>query len=219
MSETNYSTRQTILLVLAGFFVTNAIVAELISCKLVTVFGYTQIIGILPWPFVFICTDTINEYYGQKMVKRLSFITAGLIAYTFILVSISIQIPSSGLVSDDVYTQVFGQSQWVMIGSLTAFLIGQLIDAAVFAKIKKITNKKHLWARATFSTVISQLFDSFIVLWIGFYLPGKIQSVGSFFEIGFNGYVFKLVVALLLIPVIYCVHAILDKKIGTTENL
>jgi queuosine precursor transporter len=205
--------RNNILLILTGFFVTNAIVAELISCKLVTVFGYTQIIGILPWPFVFICTDTINEYYGHKMVKRLSVITAILIAYTFILVTISIQIPSSGLVSDKVYTQVFGQSQWVMIGSLTAFLIGQLIDAYIFTRIKKITKDKHLWARATLSTIVSQLFDSFIVLWIGFYLPGKIKSLNSFFEIGFNGYIFKLVVAVLLIPVIYLIHAFLDKKL------
>ena len=71
--------------ILAGIFITNAVVAELTGGKLIDVFGVPMSIGILPWPIVFITTDLINEYFGEKGVKKLSLITAGLIAYTFII--------------------------------------------------------------------------------------------------------------------------------------
>src|SRR3954462_3989250 len=107
-----------VFLVLAGFFITNAIVAELIGGKLVQFFGrFTQSLGIILWPVVFVLTDLINEHYGKKGVRRLTYITLGLIAYTFILISIGINIPAVGFspVSDPVFTTVFGQSQWIIV--------------------------------------------------------------------------------------------------------
>ena len=80
--------------ILAGIFITNALVAELIGGKLIYIGEVVMSLGILPWPIVFITTDLINEYFGEKGVKKLSFITAGLIAYTFFLLLIGLQIPA-----------------------------------------------------------------------------------------------------------------------------
>lgn len=124
-----------VFIVLAGFFVTNAIVAELIGGKLIQFFGlFTQSLGIILWPIVFILTDLINEHFGKLGVRKLTFITVGLIIYTFILVTIGLNIKAVNFspVNDENFKIVFGQSQWIMVGSIIAFLLSQLVDVSVF---------------------------------------------------------------------------------------
>ncbi|WP_396174669.1 queuosine precursor transporter [Flavobacterium sp.] len=204
--------KDTVYVVLAGIFITNAIVAELIGGKLITIFGVPMSIGILPWPIVFITTDLINEYFGEKGVKKLSLITAALIAYTFIILFFAIKIPSSGIssISTEQFEAVFGQSQLIIIGSIVAFLVSQLIDVTIFHFVKKRTGKKMIWLRSTGSTVISQLFDSFIVLGIAFYVPGIMNSE-TYIISGFTGYSVKLVIAVLMTPLIYLGHYLIEQ--------
>jgi uncharacterized integral membrane protein (TIGR00697 family) len=206
-----------VFVILAGFFVTNAIVAELIGGKLVTFFGlFTQSIGIILWPVVFLLTDIINEYYGKKGVRRLTYITVGLIAYTYILITIAMNMKATSFspVQDNVFHTVFGQSQWIIVGSIIAFFISQLVDVYFFWVFRGLTKGKMIWVRATASTVISQLFDTFIVQFIAFVLPGK-WAFDEFLKNAAIGYVFKLMVAVALIPVIYFLHRIIHKYIHT----
>jgi len=207
--------KDTVYVILAGIFITNAVTAELIGGKLIDVFGIPMSIGILPWPVVFITTDLINEYFGQKGVRRLSYITACLIAYCFIVLFFALRIPAhTGIkaVSDEQFSSVFGQSQWIIVGSITAFLVSQLIDVTIFHFVKNRTGGKMLWLRSTGSTVISQFFDSFIVLGIAFYATGKMNTT-QYIQSGLAGYSVKLVIAVLLTPVIYLAHSLIDKYI------
>lgn len=197
-----------VFMVLAGFFVTNAIVAELIGGKLVQFFGiFTQSIGIILWPVVFILTDLINEHYGKNGVRKLTYITVGLIIYTFVLLSIAIELPAVNFspVDDSVFKTVFGQSQWIIVGSITAFLTSQLIDVYIFWLFRNKTGGKMIWLRATGSTVVSQLIDTFVVQYIAFVLPGK-WAFNEFLVNASWGYAFKLLVAVCLIPLIYAGH-------------
>jgi len=207
------SRKDIVFLVLAGFFITNAIVAELIGGKLVQFFGlFTQSIGIILWPVIFLLTDLINEYYGKDGVRKLTYITVGLISFTFILLSVALKIPATSFspVSDDNFRTVFGQSQWIIVGSIVAFLFSQLIDVYVFWAFKKVTGDKHIWLRATGSTMVSQLVDTFVVQFIAFVLPGK-WAFSDFLTNASWGYAFKLLVALALIPLIYLGHFIVGK--------
>ncbi len=209
-----------IYIILAGVFITNALVAELIGGKLIYIGDNVMSLGILPWPIVFITTDLINEYFGEKGVKKLSFITAGLIAYTFFLLLIGLNIPAvkgDGLITDDQFSAVFGQSMWIIVGSITAFLVSQLIDVTLFHFLKNKTGNKMLWLRSTGSTVISQLFDSFIVLGIAFWLPGKINTQ-TFIASAFTGYSVKLVIAVGLTPIIYLGHYLIDNYLAREKN-
>lgn len=212
----NLSNRKDIVFViLAGFFVTNAIVAELIGGKLVQFFGlFTQSLGIILWPVVFVMTDLINEYYGKSGVRKLTFITIGLIIYTYFLITIGINMPATNFspVNDTAFKTVFGQSQWIIIGSIVAFLCSQLVDVYFFWVFRGMTNGKMIWFRATASTVISQLFDTFIVQFIAFVLPGN-WSFGEFIHNAAIGYVFKLMVAIALIPMIYLLHRVISNYI------
>ncbi|MBP6460750.1 MAG: queuosine precursor transporter [Crocinitomicaceae bacterium] len=210
--------RDNVFVVLAGIFITNAIVAELIGGKLIQLFGCTFSLGILPWPIVFITTDLINEYFGHKGVRRLTFITAGLICYAFIVLLIGIRIPSVSFspVNDAQFTAVFGQSMWIIVGSIIAFVLSQLLDVYLFSQFKKRTGGKHIWLRATGSTLFSQLIDTFVVLGIAFYLPGKI-NVDQYATMGITGYSAKLVIAILLTPFIYLGHALISRYLKREE--
>ncbi len=212
--------KELIFIILAGIFITNAVTAELIGGKLIQIGPFVMSIGILPWPIVFLTTDLINEYFGEKGVKKLSLITACLITYSFIVLFLAIGIPAAkGIspVNDDQFQAVFGQSIWIIVGSITAFLISQLIDVSMFWFFKKRTGDRKIWLRTTGSTVISQLFDSFIVLGIAFWLPGKI-NFDTFISSALTGYTFKLVVAILLTPLIYLGHFLIKKYIAQDES-
>jgi uncharacterized integral membrane protein (TIGR00697 family) len=206
--------KDTVYVVLAGIFITNAVTAEMIGSKLIDVGTIPMSVGILPWPVVFVTTDLINEYFGRKGVRRLSFITACLIAYCFFILYFAIQIPASQIsgVSDEAFFSVFGQSMWIIVGSITAFIVSQIIDVTIFHYVKEKTGDKMIWLRSTGSTVISQLFDSFIVLGIAFWLTGR-MSTEIYLKSAITGYFVKLAIAVAMTPLIYLGHSLIEKYI------
>jgi uncharacterized integral membrane protein (TIGR00697 family) len=232
--------------VLAAFFVTNAIVAEFVGIKIFSLeqsFGFDDwnwsflgnsgslqfTTGVILWPFVFIFTDVINDYYGKSGVRFVSFLAAGLIAYAFLMVFVAIWLTpaswwiESGKASLGVdnmqvaFAAVFGQGLWVIGGSLVAFIIGQLLDALIFHRIKKITGDKMIWLRATGSTVVGQLLDSFVVLYIAFVLGPQQWSIDRFLAIGTVNFFYKVLVAILLIPLLYFVHWAISRYLGEAK--
>jgi queuosine precursor transporter len=229
-------------ILLCGIFITNAIMAEIIGVK---IFSFEKTLGVSPaqinifkdyvldfnltagvviWPVVFILTDVINEYYGKSGVRKISFITSGLIAYSFVIIWLTTMLePAQSWLDmnskDDsgnafnvqfAFNSLFRQGMGIMIGSITAFLIGQLLDAWVFHKFKSITGNKMIWLRATGSTLVSQFVDSFLVLLIAFYVFGN-WPMDLVFSIGLMNYIYKFVIAVLLTPLLYGVHFIIGR--------
>lgn len=232
-------------LVLAGFFVANALVAEMIGVKLFqlesvlgvskadfTLLGQEHLsfvlsVGVLPWPIVFIMTDVINDYYGVRGVRFLTLLTAGLIAFAFIMLFLAIHITpadfwittSSAQGVPDMqaaFTAIFGQGMNIIIGSLTAFIIGQLLDAFVFRRIKRVTGDRRIWLRATGSTVISQLIDSLVVTYVAFWVL-KDWSFALCTALVLTAYCYKLIVAVLSTPLVYLVHAGVERYLGKEQ--
>jgi uncharacterized integral membrane protein (TIGR00697 family) len=213
-----HSRRDIVYLALAGFFVTNAILGELTGGKLFTLGPFTLSIGVIPWPVVFIATDLINEYFGREGVKRLTFMTIALIVYAFIVLFLAIQVPAASFspVTDTQFYAVFGQSLWIIVGSITAFAVSQLVDVGVFWLVRHRTGKRFLWMRATGSTALSQLIDSIIIIGIAFWLPGKVKT-SEFLTVAASNYSFKLIVALGITPLLYAGHAAIDRFLGAEE--
>lgn len=214
------SKKDIVYIILAGIFITNAIVAELTGGKLIQIGPFIMSIGILPWPIVFITTDIINEHFGRDGVKKLSFITAGLIAYCILILFIGTKIPAfqtSETVTDEQFYAVFGQGLFIMIASIIAFLVSQLIDVSVFWFLRHKTGKKMIWLRSTGSTVISQLIDSFIVSGIAFWMTGKITT-SQYLNMSLTGYSFKLILAVVLTPLIYLGHYLIEKYLHDSKT-
>lgn len=209
------SRRDLVYLVLGGLFVCNAILGEVLGGKLFQVGPYVMSMGVIPWPIVFITTDLINEYFGKPGVRRLTFMTVGLILYAFVVIFVAMGIPAAKIspVQDPEFQQVFGQSLWIIVGSVVAFLTSQLTDLLVFWMFRDRTGGKHLWLRATGSTAVSQIIDTFIVLGIAFWLPGKIQTA-DFLGLAFTNYTYKFLIAICLTPLIYIAHNAIDRFLG-----
>ncbi|MDB4161182.1 queuosine precursor transporter [Bacteroidia bacterium] len=228
-------------LTIGGFFIANALIAEFIGVKIFSLeatlgieplqhnlFGeqvsFNLTAGVVLWPIVFVMTDIINEYFGKRGVKFLSYLTAVLIIFAFVMVYISIHLApadwwiisgiSAGVPNFQLaFASIFGQGLWIILGSLVAFLVGQILDVAVFQKLKSITGESKLWLRATGSTLVSQFVDSFVVLIIAFRL-GADWSWALILAVGLNNYLYKFVVALILTPLIYLAHLAIDNYLG-----
>lgn len=245
MTPTPEQKKNRLFIILCGIFLTNALMAEMIGVKIfsaestvglqpanLNILGFPMAFnltaGVVIWPVVFITSDLINEYFGKPGVKRISYLTAALIAYAFLVVFITMALPPAEwwmdvnsrdaqgnyFNMDFAFNKIFGQGNRIILGSLTAFLIGQLVDVFVFQKLRKVTGSKMLWLRATGSTLISQLVDSFVVLFIAFY---GIFSNSQIVAIGITNYIYKFVVAILLTPVIYLGHYLIDNYLGKEE--
>ena len=241
-------------LLLGGFFLTNALLAEFLGVKIFSLekllgltsagwklFGVEELsfnltAGVILWPVVFVMTDVINEYFGKRGVRLLSFLAVGMIIYAFIMAFLAIEVPPADFWPqshiqaewdvdkqanvrakvndyDFAYRLVFGQGLWIIVGSLVAFLIGQFIDVFVFQKIKKYTGDRFIWARATGSTLISQFIDSFVVLLVAFYL-GANWDLSLVLAIGTVNYIYKFIMAIIMTPLIYGAHYLIDQYLG-----
>ncbi len=212
------SRRDLVYLALAGFFVTNAILGELTGGKLFTLGPFTMSIGVIPWPVVFLTTDLINEYFGRDGVRKLTFMTIGLIIYAFVVVFLAMQVSAAPFspVTDAQFDAVFGQSLWIIFGSVTAFAVSQLVDVGVFWIVRHQTGGRFLWMRATGSTVVSQLIDSIVIIGIAFWLPGKVKTA-EFLAIAASNYSYKFIIAVAMTPFIYAAHAAIDRFLGREE--
>ncbi len=241
-------------ILLSGIFITNALVAEFMGVKLFSLektlgyqpvswsflgqndLSFTLTTGVLLWPIVFVMTDILNEYYGPRGVRFLSWFTAGLILFGFLMLFFAIglepadfwrtahikpgmteaeQVRIRTAVGDynEAYRVVFGQSLWTISGSLFAFLISQFVDVQIFHRIKSFTQEKYLWLRSTGSTLVSQFLDSFVVVFIALYIGQQLPFL-QVLAISIMSYLYKATVAGILTPLLYVVHSLIDGYLG-----
>jgi queuosine precursor transporter len=216
-------TRTRLFVVLAGVFTTSLIVGDIIGGKLfeMPLFGQTFIltVGMIPFPITFLLTDVLNEFYGKSMARLVTWIGFGLalLAYGFIFIAGAIpiapmtQAASWDGVNDASFRNVFLGSQRMILASMCAYVVAQFVDIAVFHLLKRLTRDRLLWLRATGSTAVSQAVDTVtisLVAWWGLMSPGEIVSIML------SSYVIKLLIAFGLTPVIYAVHALVERGLG-----
>lgn len=227
---------------LAAFFCVNAVLAEFIGVK---IFALEDTLGITPmewnlfgrsgslsftagtllWPIVFVFTDVINEFYGRRGVRAISWIAVALILYAFLFAFAAIHLAPADWWVDaakdqgvpdyqKAYAAVFGQGLWTIAGSVVAFLLGQLIDVSVFHRIRRLTGERMVWLRATGSTAVSQLVDSFVVLYIAFVLGPQQWPTSLFLAVSTINYAYKMLAAIALIPLIYLMRRAITAYLG-----
>jgi hypothetical protein len=191
---------------LSALFVAALVVGDFVGGKFFTFAGYTLSAGIIPFPLTFVLTDVVNEFYGTEGARRLTY--AGLVAALFVwgVINLALLLPTvaDSPIPDAVFRSAFGTSARLYFASLTAYLLGQLLDISIFQILRRLTGHRLLWLRSTGSTVLSQAIDSLSVSFV--FLVGT-RPMHFIVSNAANNYVGKLIMAVLLTPLIYLGHS------------
>jgi uncharacterized integral membrane protein (TIGR00697 family) len=232
----SFSVPQKVYLWLAGIFVASLLIADIVGIKLFRIalpfpiLGFDAIehtCGMLTFPVTFLLTDLINEYYGKKAARRLTFIGLACGIYVFLVINIAQAMPYLDKpfnVRKEAFDAIFGSAKIMYMASLVAYLAGQMADIALFGFIKRITGQRFVWLRSTGSTVVSQFLDSFVVSYLAFSLgrqlfpdpgnpPAALSDIPS---IAVTGYTLKFVIAIGITPLVYLGRIIMRKCFGLT---
>lgn len=231
-----FTVQQRVYLWLTGFSVASLLVADIVGIKLFRIplpfpiLGFTAIehtCGMITFPVTFLLTDLVNEYYGKRAARRLAYLGVAMAMYVFVIINLAQAMPyldASFNVRKEEFDAIFGSAKIMYIASVSAYLVGSLCDIAVFGFIKRLTGQRLVWLRATGSTVISQLIDSFVVSYLAFSLgrqlfpsaanpPAPLAAIPG---IAVTGYALKFAIAIAITPVIYAGRYAMHRWLGLT---
>ena len=231
LNNRKFNARDYVYVALNSTFVTCLIVADVIGVKLfsvqlpIKIGGLATVdhtCGMLTFPVTFVLGDVINEYYGTAATKMT--VWAGLVmsALTFFIIEIASKMPFLDApfnVSPEAFNTIFGSAKLMFAASTVAYFIGQLLDIWLFRVLKRWTRGNLLWLRATGSSVISQVLDSFLVSYINFSLGKSLlglqpATMPEVLRIAAMGYFLKLIMTVLLTPLLYVIRYALKSNYG-----
>ncbi|PID69623.1 MAG: hypothetical protein CSA39_01195 [Flavobacteriales bacterium] len=208
MKTNRIKSARKIYLILASLFITSLVVSNLIFQKFFSwdflgIYTFEISVGILPYPLTFLVTDLISEIYGKKMANQV--VTAGIFAsfFSLLIIYTADVVPATpwSPVSDQTFNHVFGFSIVAVFSSMIAYLLAQFIDIKLYHFWKSLTKGRHLWLRNNFSTITSQFLDTFSVLFL--LCSFSVIEWHRFGELLINGFLFKVLIALLDTPLLY----------------
>ncbi len=205
--------RQKLFVLLCSIFLTALLIANCVAGKLFTVGGLTMSVGVLPFPITFLLTDIVNEHYGKKGAQFLTFVGMAMMLFANGLIYLAMILPISEIsyVTEESFTNVFGLSWRLFLGSLIAYLLGQVSDIQSFALLKRLTGDRWIWLRATGSTALSQVIDTVVVTTMIF---ADTRSVEEITLLCMTGYGYKMVVAVAISPLLYIAHGLITRTLG-----
>lgn len=235
--------REVLLLALCALFVGFFVTAEILGAKLwrFTLFGlrpadvglsddptgeFVATAGILAFPLTFVLTDVVNEYFGRRIVRIFTWLAIGVNVILQPVIWGATRVPTivftespTAAEAHRAYEIAFGQTYAIVAASLLAFAVAQLVDATTFTWLRKKTGGRMLWLRSQGSTVVSQLIDTGIVIFVAFVvipalLGNEHMSVGTAATIALTNYVYKFVIAVAITPVLYLVHGAVKGWLG-----
>jgi queuosine precursor transporter len=217
--------RQRLYVYLCAVFLTALLIGDTIGSKLFTVnipFGFTTLhatlsVGAIWFPVTFLLTDTINEFYGSRGARFVTFLGFWMAIFAFVAILAARLIPAAPFspVGQAAFENVLGNANRIFVASLVAYLIGQLVDIAIFQSAKRLTQSRHIWLRSTGSTLVSQLIDTLVVTYIAFWgklTPSQLRQAAT------TSYVVKVLLAVGLTPAIYALHAFVHQRVHLAEQ-
>lgn len=209
--------KQRVFVFLTALFVAALLTGDFVGGKFFVFLGHGFSAGIIPFPLTFVLTDVVNEFYGTHGARRLTYAGLGAAIFVWGVINIALALPTSpdSPIPDAIFRGAFGTSSRLYVASLTAYVIGQLLDISIFQGLRRMTGHRLLWLRATGSTVLSQVIDSLAVSLV--FLVGT-RPIGFIVANAGNNYVGKLCMAVLLTPLIYFGHWFFRRVFALPEN-
>jgi uncharacterized integral membrane protein (TIGR00697 family) len=219
------SGRQRLYVYLCAVFLTALLIGDTIGSKLfvvaiplgVTTLHATLSVGVIWFPITFLLTDVINEFYGSRGARFVTFVGFFMAIAAFLMILVARKIPTASFspVKQDAFDNVLGNANIIFFASMVAYVVGQLIDIGIFQFAKRLTQSRHIWLRSTGSTLVSQLIDTIVVTTIAFsskLTPAELRTTLI------SQYSVKVLAAIGLTPVIYAMHGALHRRLHIEEE-
>lgn len=200
------------LLPIAGMFVATLLVANTTASKLFVIFGFTFPAGIIVFPISYIFGDVLTEVYGYARTRRVIWTGFAAITFAAVIYWITIEIPPAPFWKDqEAYSLVLGQVPRIILASILGYLVGEFVNSFVLAKMKILTEGRHLWSRLIGSTVVGQVVDTLIFVTVGF---GGTVPLPVIVNIIVSIYLFKVLYEVIISPVTYVITGFLKRHEG-----
>lgn len=213
---------------LAAVFVSCLLLGDVIGGKTIPTPMGPISVGIIPFPVTFLLTDVVNDFYGRKGARFITLLGFAMAVLAYVILQLGNVLPAheSTYFTQAEFSKIFGGSAQLFVASMLAYLFGQFLDIQVFQFWKALTQSKHLWLRATGSTLLSQIVDTVVInvifwTWTASADPnsflGKMSSGDRWswvFAKIVREYLIKLVVAILLTPAVYGIHGFVVRVLG-----
>mgnify|MGYP001426394774 CR=1 FL=1 len=208
--------KNNIYLILIGVFITSLIVSNLIFQKFfyLNLFGvdFELSVGIIFYPVTFLVTDVVSEIFGKKKANNMVIIgiIASLFCLSIIYLANYLTATEWSPVDNETFNLVFGNTSLAVGASMFAYLCAQLIDIKIYHFWKGLTKGKFLWLRNNLSTIPSQFLDTFLILFLLCW--GGAIEWERFTGLFFQGFLFKIIIAIIDTPIIYLCVFLLRKR-------
>lgn len=189
--------------VLLALYITSLVAAELIGSKITTILGANISVGIVAFPITFLINDIVTEVAGKERARH--FVKTGLVMLVvlFAMVYIARLLPPASFYSNNpAYETVFANSLRIIVASLSAFIISELLDISIFSKIKQ-RMKRFLWFRVNVSNIVSQFIDTTIFTFIAFYLVTPAYNVDKMIALILPYWALKILFSFVQTPLAY----------------
>jgi queuosine precursor transporter len=188
-------------LFLAALFVAALIVANTVATKIVMVGPLAVAAGILCFPVSYILSDVVTEVYGYRAARTVIWTAFACLAFTTLVYFLATALPPAPFyTNEEAFDSIFSQVPRIALGSLSGFLVGSFLNAAVMSKMKIWTEGRHLWARTIGSTVVGEAADSLVFAMIAF---AGLFAWSDLLMIAFSGFVLKTAYEVLATPFTY----------------
>ena len=216
--------RERVFLVLAGVFLCAMTLLNVIGItRFIQIGPLALAVGVLPYPLTFLCTDLICELYGRARANFLVSVGLGLNIFILAVMTLGdmipavpeatmppwqiinlsspVALPNGQTVSGQIglYQLIYATTSGAVFASMLAYIAAQYCDVQLFHFWKRMTRGKHLWIRNNFSTLISQMVDSVMVVTVTFgavFYRGEMAFETLMMLVGSN-YAFKAIAALI----------------------
>lgn len=192
------------LYIIFGLFIGFMIGMNVLGGKIIPFGPFSVSVAFLIVPLSFLMTDIVEEVYGKK--KAGEFVIAGVISLIvflgFIILFLALP-PAERFTQNEEYKTIFGTSARIVFASIVAFLLSQFHDVWAFNFWKLQTKGKFLWLRSNLSTAISMIIDSFVFMYLAFYMLTPAFTFGFVLQMTVPYLIFKILWGFVSSPLVY----------------
>ncbi|MDO8269402.1 MAG: queuosine precursor transporter [Candidatus Levybacteria bacterium] len=192
------------LFILFGLFISFLIAMNVLGGKIIPLGPFSTSVAFLIVPWSFLVTDIVEEVYGKGKAREM--IVAGVVALivflSFILLFVALP-PASRFKQNEEYNVIFGTSARIVFASITAFLLSQFHDMWSFWKLRSLTKKRFLWFRTNVSTIFSMVIDTFVFMFLAFYMLTPMFTFWFVIQMIIPYLIFKMVWGVASTPLVY----------------